>query len=269
VQRNIEESERDDPAYRLVEVNNPAVTEEEHTSYETAHIPGATFFHWNEKFTDETRRIIVDKEGFAALNAEAGITEDTTVVIYGNVRVPSWYGMFAYWVYRYYGHDDVRALDGDEQYWLKNDYPRTTDVLSFTPREYEADGPDEPIRAFNDDVDAAIAAEDVLLDGRTPQKFQGDVITPKSLEPTAQQAGHIPGTTNVPMPKVHNEDGTYKSLEELRDRTPRPVSTRGSRRSPTADWVSGRLSSGSCCANSSISTTCKTTTGRGRSGGIW
>jgi thiosulfate/3-mercaptopyruvate sulfurtransferase len=217
VESHLEEFERDDPAYRLVEVNNPEVTEDEHTSYETAHIPGATFFDWNRDFSDETRRNIVDREGFARLNAEAGITEDTTVVIYGNGRVPNWYGMFAYWVYSYYGHDDVRALDGGKQYWLANDYPTTTDVSTFTAREYEASEPDESIRAFKDHVDAAIEDDAALLDGRTPEEFDGEVIAPEGLEPTAQQAGHIPGATNVPMPRVHNEDGTYKSSDELRE----------------------------------------------------
>ena len=217
VERYIEEFKRDDPAYRLVEINNPEVTEDEHTAYETAHIPGATFFNWNRDFTDETRRNIVDKEAFARVNGETGITEETTLVIYGNGRVPNWYGMFAYWVYSYYGHDDVRALDGGKQYWLENDYPTTTDVPSFTAQEYTAGEPDESIRAYKKDVEAAIDADVALLDGRTPQEFEGDVIAPEGLDPTAQQAGHIPGATNVPMPKVHNEDGTYKSPTELRE----------------------------------------------------
>lgn len=125
--------------------------------------------------------------------------------------------MFAYWVYSYYGHDDVRALDGGKQYWLENDYPTTTDVPSFTAQEYTAGEPDESIRAYKKDVEAAIDADVALLDGRTPQEFEGDVIAPEGLDPTAQQAGRIPGATNVPMPKVHNEDGTYKSPTELRE----------------------------------------------------
>jgi thiosulfate/3-mercaptopyruvate sulfurtransferase len=213
---HLEELERDDPAYRLVEVNNPAVTEDEHTPYEQAHIPGATFFDWDRDFTDETRRNIVDREGFEAINAEAGITEDTTVVIYGNGRVPNWYGMFAYWVYKYYGHDDVRALDGGKQYWLDHDCPTTTDVPTVSTREYTASEPDDSIRAYKPDVDAALGTDASLLDGRTPEEFNGEVIAPKGLEPTAQQPGHIPGATNVPMPNVHNDDGTYKSPAELR-----------------------------------------------------
>jgi thiosulfate/3-mercaptopyruvate sulfurtransferase len=217
VEAHLEEFQRDDPAYRLVEVNNPAVTDDsEHTPYETAHAPGATFFDWNREFTDDTRRNIVDREGFAAVNAEAGITDDSTVVIYGNGRVPNWYGMFAYWVYKYYGHDDVRALDGGKQYWLEQGYPTTTEEPAFTPAEYDAGEPDESIRAYKDDVDAALEADAALLDGRTPEEFSGDVVAPEGLDPTAQQAGHIPGATNVPMPKVHNDDGTYRDSEELR-----------------------------------------------------
>jgi thiosulfate/3-mercaptopyruvate sulfurtransferase len=218
VNNHREEFERDDPEYRLVEVNNPAVTDDaEHTPFERAHIPGATFFDWNRAFTDETRRTIADRESFAAVNGEAGITEETTVVIYGNGRVPNWYGMFAYWLYKYYGHDDVRALDGGKQYWMANDYPTTTDVPSFSAREYTASEPDDSIRAYKEDVDAALDTETSLLDGRTPEEFEGKVIAPEGLEPTAQQPGHIPGATNVPMPKIHNEDGTYKRPEELRE----------------------------------------------------
>jgi thiosulfate/3-mercaptopyruvate sulfurtransferase len=217
VEDHIEAFERDDPAYRLVEVNNPAVTDEaEHMPYERAHVPGATFFDWERDFTDERRRTILDRDAFARLNGEAGITEDSTVVIYGNGRVPNWYGMFAYWVYSYYGHADVRALDGGKQYWLANDYPTTTEVPTFTPRTYEPGEPDESIRAYKDDINAAIESDTDLLDGRTPAEFAGEVIAPEGLEPTAQQAGHIPGATNVPMPKVHDEDGTYKDPEELR-----------------------------------------------------
>jgi thiosulfate/3-mercaptopyruvate sulfurtransferase len=218
VEAHLDAFEADDPGYRLVEVNNPAVTDEsEHTPYEAAHVPGATFFDWSRDFTDDRRRNIVDREGFARLNAEAGITEDSTVVIYGNGRVPNWYGMFAYWVYKYYGHADVRALDGGKQYWLANGYATTTDVPSFPVRSYEAGEPDEGIRAYKDDVEAAIEADAALLDGRTPEEFRGDVVAPEGLDPTAQQAGHIPGATNVPMPKVHDDDGTYRSPAELRE----------------------------------------------------
>jgi thiosulfate/3-mercaptopyruvate sulfurtransferase len=218
VESHLEAFGRDDPEYRLVEVNNPAVTDDtEHTPYETAHAPGATFFNWDRDFTDEKRRNIIDREGFARLNAEAGITENSTVVIYGNGRVPNWYGMFAYWVYKYYGHDDVRAVDGGKQHWMEQGYPTTTDVPTFTPVEYEASDPDESIRAYKGDVDDVMEADASLLDGRTPEEFQGDVIAPEGLDPTAQQAGHIPGATNVPMPNIHNDDYTYKSREELRE----------------------------------------------------
>jgi thiosulfate/3-mercaptopyruvate sulfurtransferase len=214
----LEEFRRDDPAYRLVEVNNTEVTDEsEHTPYEAGHAPGATFFDWTENFTDNMRRNIVDREGFARFNGEAGITEESTVVIYGNGMVPNWYGAYAYWTYKYYGHDDVRVLDGGKQYWVENDYPLTTEVPEFTPQEYVPGGPVEEIRAYKDDVEAAMEKGLALLDGRTPEEFRGEIIAPEELEETAQQAGHIPGATNVPMPKVHNEDGTYKDPEELRE----------------------------------------------------
>lgn len=218
VESKLGEFQHNDPEYRLVEVNNPTVTDDsEHTPYERAHIPGATFFNWDQKFTDQKRRDIISREEFAQLNAAAGISTESTVVIYGNGRVPNWYGMFAYWVYKYYGHDDVRAVDGGKQHWIEQAYPTTTTVPSFTPTEYNPDDPDESIRAYKDDVDAAIKTEASLLDGRSPAEFSGEVIAPEGLDPTAQQPGRIPEATNVPMPKIHNEDHTYKSRDELRD----------------------------------------------------
>jgi len=218
VEEHLEEFQSDDPSYRLLEVNNPTVTaDSEYTPYEEGHIPGAIFFHWEEDLSDGTTRDILDKEAFERLNSEASITEDSTVVIYGGGRVPNWFALFAYWEYKYFGHDDVRVIDGGKPYWVENDYPLTTEVPEFSPQEYSARGPFEGIRAYRDDVGQAIESGIPLVDVRSPEEFTGEILAPEGLQETAQRGGHIPGAKNVPTTSVLNdEDGTFKSAEELR-----------------------------------------------------
>jgi len=218
VHDHLEEFQADDPSYRLLEVNNPTVTaDSEYTPYEDGHIPGATFFHWEEELSDPVTRDLLDTESFEQLNAEAGITDDSTVVIYGGGRVPNWFALFAYWEYKYYGHDDVRVIDGGKPYWVENDFPLTTEEPEFSAQEYAASGPFESIRAYKDDVDHAIESGVPLVDVRSPEEFTGELIAPEGLQETAQRGGHIPGAKNVPTTTVLNDDGTFKSPEELRE----------------------------------------------------
>jgi thiosulfate/3-mercaptopyruvate sulfurtransferase len=217
VEDHLDEFQADDPAYRLLEVNNPTVTaDSEYTPYDEGHIPGAQFFHWEEDLSDQTTRDILDKEAFAELNADHGITEDSTVVIYGGGRVPNWFALFAYWEYKYYGHEDVRVIDGGKPYWVDNDYPLTTEEPDFTPREYDPRGPFEGIRAYKNDVEQAIEGGIPLVDVRSPAEFTGEVIAPEGLQETAQRGGHIPGAQNVPTTSVLAEDGRFKDAGELR-----------------------------------------------------
>ncbi|WP_247730120.1 sulfurtransferase [Halovivax limisalsi] len=217
VEDRLDEFRSDDPAYRLLEVNNPTVTaDSEYTPYEDGHIPGATFFDWDADLSDPVTRDILDKEAFEKLNGEAGITEDSTVVLYGGGRVPNWFALFAYWEYKYFGHDDVRVIDGGKPYWVDNDYPLTTDVTEFSSQEYTAAGPFEHIRAYREDVEQAVDSGVPLVDVRSPEEFTGEVIAPEGLQETAQRGGHIPGAKNVPTTSVLNDDGTFKSADELR-----------------------------------------------------
>jgi len=217
VEDHLEQFQADDPEYRLVEINNPTVTaDSEYTPYEDGHIPGATFFHWEEDLSDPVSRDILDKEAFEQLNGDAGITEDSTVVLYGGGRVPNWFALFGYWQYKYFGHEDVRVLDGGKPYWVENDYPLTTDVPAFTSQEYDARGPFENIRAYKSDVEQAIDSGVPLVDVRSPEEFTGEVIAPEGLQETAQRGGHIPGAQNVPTTSVLNDDGTFKDADELR-----------------------------------------------------
>jgi thiosulfate/3-mercaptopyruvate sulfurtransferase len=216
VESHIDEFTADDPAYRLLEVNNPTVTaDSEYTPYEDGHIPGATFLHWDEDLSDPITRDLLRPEAFEALNAEVGITPESTVVLYGGGRVPNWFALFAYWEYRYFGHADVRIIDGGKEYWVAEEYPLTTEVPSFTPQAYSGAEPDASIRAYRDQVEAAVAAEGPLVDVRSPAEFTGEIIAPEGLQETAQRGGHIPGASNVPTTSVLRDDGRFKSPEEL------------------------------------------------------
>jgi thiosulfate/3-mercaptopyruvate sulfurtransferase len=218
VESHLEEFQADDSEYRLLEVNNPTVTaNSEYTPYEDGHVPGATFFDWEADLSDSTTRDLLDKESFERLNAEAGITEESTVVLYGGGRVPNWFALFAYWEYKYYGHDDVRVIDGGKPYWVDNDYPLSTDEPEFSAAEYDARGPFEGIRAYRSDVEQAIESGVPLVDVRSPEEFTGEVIAPEGLQETAQRGGHIPGAKNVPTTSVLNDDGTFKDADELRE----------------------------------------------------
>ena len=216
VESRLEQFQVDDPEYRLLEVNNPTVTpDSDFTPYNDGHIPGATFFDWETDLSDQRSRDLLDKAAFEQLNAQAGITEDSTVVLYGDGLVPNWFALFAYWEYKYYGHDDVRVLDGGKPYWVNNEYPLTTDVPSFSPQSYTARGPYDGIRAYKNDVEQAISASIPLVDVRSPAEFSGEIIAPEGLQETAQRGGHIPGAKNVPTTTVLKDDGRFKEPEEL------------------------------------------------------
>ncbi|XVH33634.1 sulfurtransferase (plasmid) [Haloferacaceae archaeon DSL9] len=218
VQDHLEEFQDDDPAYRLIEVNSPQSPAKDFPSkYDDGHILGAIGFKWDEDLSDQTQRDILKKADFEAVLGEHGITEDSTVVFYGNGHIPNWFALFAYWEFKYYGHEDARVLDGGKDYWVNNDYELTTDEPNFSSREYRAKGPFESVRAYKDDVDMAIDSGLPLVDVRSPEEFTGEIIAPPDLDETAQRAGHIPGASNVPVATVLNEDGTFKSAEELKE----------------------------------------------------
>jgi thiosulfate/3-mercaptopyruvate sulfurtransferase len=217
VENHLDEFRSDDPEYRLVEVNSPESPEEDFPSrYDQGHAPGAIGLQWDEDLSDAVRRDILEKDDFEALVGEHGITEDSTVVFYGDGWIPNWFALFAYWEFKYYGHEDVRVLDGGKDYWVEEDYPLTEEEPDFPSVGYEARGPFESIRAYKDDVDKAIESGLPVVDVRSPEEFTGEVIAPEGMQETAQRGGHIPGATNVPIAQVLQEDGRFKSAEELR-----------------------------------------------------
>jgi len=217
VEDHLDEAGDDDSDLRLVEVNSPESPEEDFPSrYDDGHIPGAVGFQWDEDLSDDTERDILDKDEFEETVGAAGIDEDTTVVFYGNGWIANWFALFAYWEFKYYGHENAKVLDGGKVYWVENDYPLTTEEPDFTPREYDARGPFEGIRAYKSDVDQAIEGGVPLVDVRSPEEFKGEIIAPEGLQETAQRGGHIPGAQSVPTTSVLREDGRFKDPDELR-----------------------------------------------------
>jgi len=217
VDSHLAEFQADDPAYRLVEVNSPESPDSDFPSrYDQGHIPGAIGFQWDEDLSDPTKRDVLEKADFEALCGSHGISHDSTVVFYGDGWIANWFALFAYWEFKYYGHGDARVLNGGKEYWVENDYELTDEVPDFPAVDYRARGPFESIRAYTDDVEAAIERGLPMVDVRSPDEFTGKVIAPEGLKETAQRAGHVPGASNVPVAEVLEEDGTFKSAEELR-----------------------------------------------------
>ncbi|WP_458185970.1 sulfurtransferase [Haladaptatus sp. NG-WS-4] len=209
VEDHLDEFQSDDPEYRLVEVD--VDTE----AYDDAHALGAIGFNWETQLQDQTKRDILERDDFEELLGSHGIGEDSTVVLYGDNS--NWFAAYTYWQFKYYGHRDVRLLDGGRDYWLENDYPTTDETPAFPEVEYDARGPFEGIRAYRDDVEKAIDRGVPLVDVRSPEEFSGEVLAPPGLQETAQRGGHIPGASNVSWAATVNPDGTFKSADELRD----------------------------------------------------
>ena len=209
VEEHLDEFESDDPAHRLVEVDTDT------EAYDESHAPGAIGFNWETQLQDQTTRDILDKGDFEDLLGSHGITEDSTVVLYGDNS--NWFAAYTYWQFNYYGHDDVRLLDGGREYWLENDYPTTDEVPEYPAVEYDAEDPDESIRAYREDVEDAIDADIPLVDVRSPEEFTGEILAPPGLQETAQRGGHIPGARNISWASVTNDDGTFKTKTELEE----------------------------------------------------
>ena len=185
--------------------------------YEEGHIPSAVKLHWRDDLQDPVERDIVDKGTFERLLGERGIGNDTTIVVYGDKN--NWFAAYAYWYVKIYGHGDVRILDGGRQKWIDEGREITTDVPSTALTTYRAKERDESIRAYRDEVRGWIGADDrVLVDVRSPGEYAGYLIAPPGYEQEgAQRAGHIPTAESIPWASAVKDDGTFKSVDELRD----------------------------------------------------
>ncbi|MYR06703.1 sulfurtransferase [Gordonia sp. SID5947] len=187
--------------------------DEDTSAYDGGHIAGAVKVDWKTDLQDPVRRDFVDAEQFSKLLSERGIANDDTVVLYGGNN--NWFAAYAYWYFKLYGHNDVKLLDGGRKKWELDGRPLSTDAVSRPATTYKAAEPDLTIRAFRDETVAAIGNKN-LVDVRSPDEFSGKILAPAHLpQEQSQRPGHIPGAINVPWSKAANEDGTFKSDEDL------------------------------------------------------
>ncbi len=201
----------DNPNVRLVEVD--VDTE----AYATGHIPGAVGWNWTTQLEAQVQRDIPSHEDWQELLRASGIGNDTKIVLYGDNN--NWFATFAYWLARMFGHEDAVIVNGGRKKWELEGRPLVTDVPAVERTDYQAGSLDEGRRALYDDVRQHIRqAGAALVDVRSPAEFTGEIIAPPGLPETAQRAGRIPGATNVPwLSAVNEEDGTFKSADELRE----------------------------------------------------
>jgi thiosulfate/3-mercaptopyruvate sulfurtransferase len=177
------------------------------------HIPGAVKLDWRDDLQDAVKRDFVDQQQFSKLLSDKGISNDDTVILYGGNN--NWFAAYAYWYFKLYGHADVKLLDGGRKRWVLDSRPLVKDVVTRAATSYSAKPQDHSIRAFRDEVIAAINVKN-LVDVRSPDEFSGKILAPAHLpQEQSQRPGHIPGAINVPWSKAANEDGTFKSDEDL------------------------------------------------------
>ncbi|MET7832998.1 sulfurtransferase [Micromonospora sediminicola] len=202
------EKNLDAPGVVFVEVD------EDTSAYDTGHIAGAIKLDWRTDLQDPIRRDFVNRSQFEALLSERGIANDDVVVLYGGNN--NWFAAYAYWYFKLYGHRDVKLLDGGRKKWELDARPLVTDAVERPRTQYVAQEPDTSIRAFRDEVVDAIGTRN-LVDVRSPDEYAGRLLAPAHLpQEQAQRAGHVPTAISVPWSKAANEDGTFKSDDELR-----------------------------------------------------
>ena len=203
------EAHAGDPNVRLIEVDVDT------RSYAEGHIPGAVAFNWQKDLQDQIVRSPISQGRLEELLSSAGVSNDTTVVLYGDNN--NWFAAWALWILKYYGHEDVRLLDGGRVKWLADGRTLTTEVPSYAATRYQAQAPNTAIRAFRDQVLNELGSGNLaLVDVRSPGEYSGELLAPANLpQEGAQRGGHIPGAANVPWATAVRPDGTFKSAEEL------------------------------------------------------
>ena len=183
-------------------------------AYEQGHVPGSIAWNWTTQLCDTLLRDIVPRERLEDLLSAAGIGNQTTIVLYGDNN--NWFAAWAFWQLKVYGHEDVRIMDGGRKKWLAEGRLLSNDVPAFERSTYRTAAPDLSMRAYLHQVRAAMASGAALIDVRSPQEFTGEILAPPGLPETCQRGGHIPGAANVPWGRACNDDGTFKTADELR-----------------------------------------------------
>ena len=198
-----------DPGIRLIEVDVDT------SAYDQGHIPGAVGWNWQTQLQDALRRDLADQRQFEELAGRAGVTPETTIVLYGDNN--NWFAAWAFWQLKYYGHNDVRLMNGGRRKWLEEKREITTAAPSVVRTTYRANAPDAAIRARREDIFAVLDRRNPakLVDVRSVDEFTGKVIAPPGMTETAQRGGHIPGAANIPWSQAVAEDGTFKSAGAL------------------------------------------------------
>ncbi|RSD19762.1 sulfurtransferase [Amycolatopsis eburnea] len=192
-----------------------AEVDEDTTAYDGGHIRGAVKFDWRKDLQDGVRRDFVSKEGFEKLLSEKGISNDDRVILYGGNN--NWFAAYAYWYFKLYGHENVQLLDGGRKKWELDGRELSSDEVKRPATEYKAQDQDLSLRAFRDEVVQSIGSKN-FVDVRSPDEFSGKLLAPAHLpQEQSQVPGHIPGALNVPWAKVANEDGTFKTEDEIKE----------------------------------------------------
>jgi len=194
---------------RLIEVDV------DNTQYEQGHIPGAVAFNWQTQLQDQTLRDIPSKEQFSKLLSQAGVNNDTYVVLYGDNN--NWFAAYAFWLFKYYGHENASLMNGGRKKWFDENRETTTDVPQYESANYTVSSVNADLRADRDYIKARLGKQGFgLVDVRSPAEYTGEIIAPPGMTETAQRAGHIPGASNIPWSQAVAEDGTFKSPEALK-----------------------------------------------------
>lgn len=197
-----------DPNVRLVEVDVDTA------AYEEGHIPGAIAWNWTTELCDTVQRDIIPKDAFEQLMMGSGVGNDTQVILYGDNN--NWFAAWALWQMKIYGHQDVRLMNGGRKKWVAEGRELTKQVPEVTQTTYKAQAPDLSLRAFLPEVQQAMANKTAaLVDVRSPKEYTGEILAPPGLPETCQRGGHIPGAKSIPWGEACNEDGTFKSANEL------------------------------------------------------
>jgi thiosulfate/3-mercaptopyruvate sulfurtransferase len=203
------EDHLDDDSIRIVEVDeNPAL-------YAESHIPGAIGFDWQKDLQDQVKRDFLGPEEFGKLFGSRGVSNDHMIVLYGDRN--NWFAAYTYWYLNYYGHDDAKLMNGPREKWINEGRPTSSDKPSYEATTFNAQPPDDSIRAKRDEMLGLVGGDTKLVDVRSPQEFSGELIAMAGYEQEgAQRSGHIPGAASVPWAQAVNEDGTFKSAADLK-----------------------------------------------------
>ena len=201
-----------DPKVRIAEVNYNI-----DSNYVIGHIPGSVLFDWKTMINDPITRNIISKKTYEDLLQENGVNNDTTLVLYGDFS--NWFAAYAFWVFKHYGFDDLRLMNGGRKKWIQEAMPIDKNIPTYPKGNFTASKPCDNTRVFMPYIRDNLNSRDkILIDVRSPEEYTGEVLAPPEY-PTehALRGGHIPGAVNFPWSKVVNQDGTFKRLEELRD----------------------------------------------------